>query len=78
MTRRDLLRLMLAAPIAATLDVEKLLWIPGQMVTVPEMPIPFRMCIYGPGSTSRWYQLDAYTKMILGNIEIVNIFGEKI
>lgn len=38
LTRRQLLRTLLAAPIAATLDVEKLLWVPGQMVTVPVMP----------------------------------------
>lgn len=38
MTRRDLLRLLLAAPIAATLDVEKLLWVPKPIVTVPAMP----------------------------------------
>lgn len=43
MTRRELLRLLLAAPIAATLDVEKLLWTPGQMVTVPAMPAWFRV-----------------------------------
>lgn len=30
MKRRDLLRYLLAAPIAATLDVEKLLWVPGE------------------------------------------------
>jgi hypothetical protein len=35
MTRRHLLRALLALPIAATLDVEQLLWTPGQMVVVP-------------------------------------------
>ncbi len=30
MKRRDFLRILLAAPIAATVDVEKLLWIPGE------------------------------------------------
>lgn len=30
MNRRDLLKFLLTAPIAATLDVEKLLWIPGE------------------------------------------------
>lgn len=34
-TRRHLLRLLLATPLAATFDVEKLLWVPGQMVVVP-------------------------------------------
>lgn len=38
MTRRDLLRLLLAAPIAASLDVEKLLWVPKPIVVVPAMP----------------------------------------
>jgi hypothetical protein len=33
--RRAFLRSLLALPIAATFDVEKLLWIPGQMVVVP-------------------------------------------
>ena len=35
MNRRDLLRLLLATPIAATLDVEKLLWVPKPIITVP-------------------------------------------
>jgi hypothetical protein len=30
MNRRDFLRYLIAAPIAAHLDVEKLLWIPGE------------------------------------------------
>lgn len=33
--RRSFLRLMLAAPIAATVDVEKLLWVPKPIITVP-------------------------------------------
>lgn len=37
-SRRDFLKLLLAAPIAATVDVEKLLWVPTPMVTVPAMP----------------------------------------
>ena len=36
-SRRDFLRVLLATPLAATLDVERLLWIPGQMVTVPRI-----------------------------------------
>jgi hypothetical protein len=36
--RRAFLRSLLALPIAATFDVEKLLWVPGQMVVVPPMP----------------------------------------
>jgi hypothetical protein len=34
-SRRAFLRSLLALPIAATFDVEKLLWIPGQMIAVP-------------------------------------------
>lgn len=36
--RRTFLRALLALPIAATFDVEKLLWIPRVMVTVPALP----------------------------------------
>lgn len=39
MTRRGLLKALLMLPVAATLDVEKLLWIPGQMVTVPALSL---------------------------------------
>lgn len=42
MHRRDFLRLLLSTPIAATLDVEKLLWVPSTQVVVPELPV-----IYG-------------------------------
>lgn len=35
MNRRDFLRFLIAAPIAAELDVEKLLWVPRPIVTVP-------------------------------------------
>lgn len=38
MTRRDLLKILLTAPIAATLDVEKLLWVPSPIITVPALP----------------------------------------
>lgn len=39
MNRRAFLKLLLAAPaIAATVDVEQLLWTPKPMVTVPAMP----------------------------------------
>ena len=37
-SRRDLFRYLLALPIAATLDVEKLLWVPKAIITVPAMP----------------------------------------
>lgn len=38
MRRRDFLRFLLATPIAATVDVEQLLWVPKPIVTVPAMP----------------------------------------
>jgi hypothetical protein len=38
MTRRDLLRLLLASPLAAAVDVEHLLWTPRPIVTVPALP----------------------------------------
>lgn len=37
-SRRDMLRMMLAMPIAATLDIERLLWLPSPIVTVPALP----------------------------------------
>lgn len=36
-TRRDFLKFLLASPIAATLDVEKLLWVPTPQIVVPEI-----------------------------------------
>ena len=36
--RRTFLRALLALPIAATFDVEKLLWVPKAIITVPAMP----------------------------------------
>lgn len=38
MTRRDLLKLLLTSVAAEATDFEKLLWVPGPIVTVPEMP----------------------------------------
>jgi len=35
LTRRDLLRSLLAAPVAPLVDWEQLLWVPGQLVAVP-------------------------------------------
>ena len=35
--RRDFLRALLALPLAATFDVEKLLWMPGQFVAVRQI-----------------------------------------
>lgn len=40
MHRRDFLRFLLAAPIAATVDVEKLLWVPGEKtIFLPPAPV---------------------------------------
>ena len=38
LSRRDLLRHLLMLPMAATLDVEQLLWVPKPIVTVPALP----------------------------------------
>jgi len=38
MTRRDLLRLLLASAMAEAVDVEQLLWVPRPIITVPAMP----------------------------------------
>jgi hypothetical protein len=35
LTRRDMLRLLLATSIAQTVDVERLLWVPKSIVVVP-------------------------------------------
>ena len=40
MTRRQLLKFLLTTPLAATLDYEKMLWIPGQQVVVPTVVSP--------------------------------------
>lgn len=45
MTRRDLLRLLLASPLAAAVDLEKLLWAPKPIVTVPAIALG-RPCLY--------------------------------
>lgn len=37
-SRRGFLRLLLASPLAATVDVERLLWVPKPIITVPAMP----------------------------------------
>ena len=39
MHRRDLLRLLLASPLALTIDVEQLLWVPKPLIIVPRVPI---------------------------------------
>lgn len=37
MNRRDLLRLLLGSAIAEAVDVERLLWVPKPIVTVPDI-----------------------------------------
>ncbi len=41
MQRRDFLKLLLSTPIAAELDVEKLLWVPKPIITVPTLPLAY-------------------------------------
>ena len=36
-SRRQFLRTLLALPIATTLDVERLLWVPSPIITVPAL-----------------------------------------
>lgn len=38
LSRRDLLKALLALPIAASLDVERLLWVPTPQIVVPALP----------------------------------------
>lgn len=38
MHRRDLLKLLLASAVAEAIDVEKLLWVPKPIITVPALP----------------------------------------
>jgi len=38
MNRRDFLKFLLTTPIAATMDLEKLLWVPKPIIVVPAMP----------------------------------------
>ncbi len=38
MNRRDLIKLLLSTPLAATLDYEKLLWVPRPIIVVPSIP----------------------------------------
>lgn len=38
MNRRQLLKFLLASPLALTMDVEQLLWTPGQQIVVPALP----------------------------------------
>jgi len=40
MNRRDFIKFLLATPIAATLDVEKLLWIPEKTIFIPSVANP--------------------------------------
>lgn len=56
-TRRDILKILLASPIAATVDVEQLLWVPKPIITVPEMPSApalTRMFLYGSIGWPTW------------------------
>lgn len=39
MNRRDLMQLLLASAIAESVDVEKLLWVPKPVITVPAITV---------------------------------------
>lgn len=55
MGRRSLLRMLLMSPIAMTLDVEKLLWVPGELVSVPALL---------PGDPIRIFDLEAANQIL--------------
>ena len=55
MDRRTLIKLLLSSAVASTLDVEKMLWIPRTMITVPEMPV-----------RHRWYMRDNFCDAVTG------------
>jgi len=39
MNRRDFIKYLLAIPMAAEFDIEKLLWIKSPIITVPTLPV---------------------------------------
>lgn len=57
--RRTLLKWMLTTPLALTMDVEKLLWIPNQSIVVPSQYVPLREIFYG-GACGGGKTLTAY------------------
>lgn len=67
-TRRDMLRILLAAPIAATVDVERLLWVPKPIIVVPAMPSPrtLQRIIYYYGVD--WAKWDGLDQSVVYNI----------
>lgn len=54
MNRRDLIRILLASPIAATMDIERLLWMPRPIITVPIMPKVIPVIVYGDAKFVLW------------------------
>lgn len=40
MDRRSFLRFLLSTPLAATVDVEALIWVPKPIIVVPAMEVP--------------------------------------
>jgi hypothetical protein len=66
MTRRDLLRALLAIPAMAALDVEQLLWVPKPIIVVPAMPM-FGRHIIGEEVARAW-------EKIVGNRLYDNVF----
>lgn len=65
MTRRALFRLFAAAPIAAVVDPEKLLWTPGKkLISIPRVvPVPW------PVMPSPHYLCEWYTRHVLMSLE---------
>lgn len=72
MNRRDFLKYLLATPIAAELDVEKLLWVPGEKkIFIPEPVLPEWFVLFGGipyhqsnASTGRWLGFERLHKEV--------------
>jgi hypothetical protein len=59
LTRRGLLRMLLATPAAAFVDYERLLWVPTPQIVVPAMPLIFDDVAHAellPGITDQFFR----------------------
>lgn len=70
MNRRDLLRLLLASAIAESVDVEKLLWIPKSIITVPNNWLGIDWG-YNDTNAGIWLEINR-------NQEVYNLIGNMI
>lgn len=72
MDRRSFLKFMLATPLAAQFDVEKMLWVPKPMIVVPELPK--RAMLYGVNKFGAKHLLGYVHNMIPGVDQSNEIF----